>query len=107
MKKNLEFQISGVNKNGYVPNPKLVPIENLPMHIKDELEKMAENVHETWAYQKMAEGWTFGEAYDLMAKKHPSLKPYAELDESQKNYDRNTALATLSFLMNEGIVISK
>jgi hypothetical protein len=42
-----------------------------------------------------------------MLKKHPSLKPYAELDESQKNYDRNTALATLAFIMNEGYIIEK
>ena len=96
-----------INKNGYVPAPHTMAIEQLPESLQTMLEKMAENVHETWAYQKMAEGWTFGEAYDLMAKKHPSLKPYAELDESQKNYDRNTALATLSFLINEGFIISK
>lgn len=107
MKKNTEFQLSGGNKNGYVPNPTLVPIEDLPKFIKDEIENMAENIHEVWSIQRMAEGWLFGETFDLMAKKHPSLKPYAELDESQKEYDRNTGLATISFLMNEGFINSK
>jgi ryanodine receptor 2 len=95
------------NKNGYVPSPMTLEIDQLPEVLRGMLEKMAENVHEGWAYQKMAEGWSFGEIYDRMLKKHPSLKPYAELDESQKNYDRNTALATISFMMNEGYVIKK
>jgi len=107
MKTNFDIQISGFNTNGYVPNPKLLPIKDLPISIIDELENMAENIHEVWATQKMEEGWTFGETLDLMAKKHPSLKPYAELDETQKNYDRNTALATLTYLIENGYQIVK
>ncbi len=96
-----------LNKNGYVPAAKTIAMEQLPDFLLSMLEGIAENVHEVWAQQKMAEGWTFGEAFDLLAKKHPSLKPYAELDELQKNYDRNTVLATLSFLLNQGSRIAK
>jgi hypothetical protein len=48
------------------------------------------------------EGWTFGETLDRNSKEHPSLKPYSELDESQKAYDRNTALATIGFIRDGG-----
>ena len=66
------------------------------------MEKLAENIHELWAWQKMEEGWTFGQTLDRNSKEHPSLKPYSELDESQKAYDRNTALATIGFILDEG-----
>ncbi len=96
-----------INKNGYEPAPLTMAMDQLPDFSQSMLEGMAENVHEAWARQKMAEGWTFGEAYDRLQKKHPSLKPYAELDESQKEYDRNTVLATMAFLTNKGYIITR
>lgn len=95
------------NKNGYVPNPKSLSPELFPELFHDLLESMAENIHESWAYNKMQEGWTFGENHDRTKKKHPSLKPYSGLDESQKDYDRNTALATIAILINEGYITTK
>jgi len=96
-----------LNSNGYVPSAKTMAIEQLPDYLQCMLERMAENVHEAWAYQKMSEGWTFGKANDRLRKKHPSLRPYAQLDESQKDFDRSTALAILGFLMSEGYVVTK
>lgn len=96
-----------INKNGYVPAPLTMAMEQLPDFLQTMLEGMAENVHEAWARQKMEEGWTFSETHDPLLKKHPSLKPYAELDESQKEYDRNTALATMAFLMKNEYIITR
>ncbi|MBK9356576.1 MAG: Ryanodine receptor Ryr [Bacteroidales bacterium] len=90
------------NINGYIPSPKFCNVSELPAGITGIVEKLAENIHEVWAKQKMDEGWTYGEALNWDTKRHPSLKPYADLPESQKTYDRNTALATLGFIMDEG-----
>lgn len=50
----------------------------------------------------MAEGWTFGPQRDDPAKKHPCLVPYADLPESEKDYDRKAALGTLRAILALG-----
>ena len=65
-------------------------------------EKIAENVHEVWAAGRIAEGWTYGEKKDNDLKTTPLLVPYDELAESEKEYDRNTALETLKLIVKMG-----
>ena len=55
----------------------------------------------------MDQGWTYGPARDDAAKKHPCLVPYADLPESEKAYDRNTAMATVQFILSKGFEIKK
>ena len=71
------------------------------------VEELAENVHETWAKGRMDDGWTYGPVRDDAKKHHPCLVPYSELPESEKEYDRNTALSTLKFIVKNGYGISK
>ena len=71
------------------------------------VEALAENVHDTWARGRMDQGWTYGPARDDAAKKHPCLVPYAELPESEKEYDRNTAMATIRVMLKSGYLITK
>lgn len=71
------------------------------------VEALAENVHDTWARGRMDQGWTYGPARDDAAKKHPCLVPYADLPESEKAYDRNTAMATVQFILSRGFEIKK
>ena len=52
------------------------------------VDAVAENAHEVWARQRMDAGWTYGETRDNQAKKHPMLRPYSELPDSEKSYDR-------------------
>ena len=40
-------------------------------------------------------------------KEHPSLIPYEELSETQKDYDRNTSIETLKVLLALGFEIKK
>ena len=49
---------------------------------------VAENAHEVWARQRMDAGCSYGETRDNEAKKHPMLKPYSELPDSEKAYAR-------------------
>jgi hypothetical protein len=69
-------------------------------------EQLAENAHDVWARQRLAEGWTFGPARDDVTRKHPDLVPYAELPDSEKQYDRATAMETLRAVVALGYRIA-
>jgi hypothetical protein len=70
-------------------------------------ELLAKNVHEVWARQRLADGWKYGPRRDDVNKEHPCLVPYEQLPESQKTYDRNTALETLKVILTLGYRIEK
>jgi RyR domain len=66
------------------------------------LEKLAENTHDTWATQRISDGWSHGSCRDDTTKQHPGLVPYAALSESEKEYDRRTAAETLKLIIKLG-----
>lgn len=43
--------------------------------------------HESWLRQKQAEGWTYGETKDPVAKTHPCYVPYSQLPVEQRAKD--------------------
>ena len=90
-------------------NPK--PINTNHIVLSDDLirltEKLAENTHEVWSAGRMAQGWTYGEQRDDTKKTTPCLVPYSELPESEKEYDRNTALQTLKLIIELGYEIKE
>lgn len=90
----------------YDPRPLDTSSIKLDPSLNALVEALAENVHDTWARGRMDQGWTYGPARDDAAKKHPCLVPYADLPESEKAYDRNTALETLRFVTARGYQIS-
>lgn len=63
---------------------------------------MAEDVHDLWARQRLADGWTYGPRRDDRRKRHPNLVPYAALAEGDKEYDRITAMGTLKTILALG-----
>lgn len=89
---------------------KPTPINTSDVALTPELialtEKLAENTHDVWAEGRIREGWTYGEQRDDAAKKHPCLVPYSELSESEKEYDRNTAIETLKLIIKMGYSIT-
>ena len=90
-------------------NPK--PIDTSAVELSDDLldltEQIAENVHEVWSVGRIAEGWTYGEKRDDRLKQTPCLIPYSDLPESEKEYDRKTALNTLKLVIALGYRIEK
>jgi len=70
-------------------------------------EKIAENVHDVWARGRIEQGWTYGDRRDDLLKTTPCLVPYSELPESEKEYDRKTALNTLKLVIALGYTIEK
>ncbi len=66
------------------------------------IERLAENAHDLWASQRLAQGWRFGPHRDDTRKLHPCLVPYADLPESEKECDRVAALGTLKAILKLG-----
>ena len=90
---------------------KAAPVDNsnviLPKSLTKHLEIIAQNVHDAWAAGRIKEGWTYGEVKDEVKKTTPFLVPYEDLPESEKEYDRNTAMETLKIVMQLGFDIVK
>jgi ryanodine receptor 2 len=86
----------------YEPRPIPTADIALPASLLVLTERLAENTHEVWAKRRLADGWTYGPRRDDAAKSHPCLVPYAELPESEKDYDRATAMETLKAILSLG-----
>jgi len=86
----------------YQPKPIDTEDVALPRELLPLTERLAENAHDLWATQRLAEGWSYGPQRGDKAKKHPCLVPYGELPESEKEYDRVAALGTLKAILKLG-----
>ena len=94
-------------KKNYVPQHIDTSDEQLPAELDELVEKIAENVHEVWAQNRLDEGWVYGEERSDTLKTHPCLIPYDELPEIEKEYDRDTAMGTLRLICKLGFKITK
>jgi hypothetical protein len=90
----------------YHPRPVDTSRVELPAEVGAVVERLARNVHEAWARQRIADGWRWGPTRDDRARRHPSLVPYEELGEEERKYDRITAGETLKVLLALGFRIS-
>lgn len=86
----------------YQPKPLDTSTVELPDNLVQLTEKLAENAHDHWALRRIQEGWTLGEERNDKAKEHPDLRPYHELPESEKEYDRQTTMETLKAIVALG-----
>jgi hypothetical protein len=64
----------------------------------DDLERLADCYHDDWLQPRLADGWTWGPV--RKDKQHPLIKPYAELDERDKEMNR-TAVKQLPMKLAE------
>ena len=91
----------------YQPTPIDTSTITLPHDLHELTERLAENSHDVWAVQRMKDGWTYGLERSDAEKKHPCLVPYAELPESEKEYDRLAAVQTLKAIIVLGYRIER
>ena len=71
------------------------------------MESMAAHVHDLWAESRLEEGWLPGSDLDRSRRIHPSLVPYTDLPEEEKEIDRRTARGTLQFILDSGFSLTK
>lgn len=93
--------------SNYTPSPIDTSNVELTDDLKQLVEELARNVHDIWAIGRINEGWTWGPVRNDELKQHPCLIPYADLPESEKEYDRNTAVETLKMILKLGWKIEK
>lgn len=91
----------------YTPNPIDTSDVELSPEILELCEKLAENSHDVWAAGRVSQGWTYGPVRDDAKKETPCMVPYADLPESEKDYDRNAAMETLKLIIKLGFEIKK
>lgn len=91
----------------YTPEPKDTGNVTLPPELMELMEQIAEQVHDIWAQGRVAEGWVYGPQRDDEKKTTPCLVPYQDLPESEKEYDRRTAMETLKLILALGYRIDK
>jgi hypothetical protein len=86
----------------YQPKPIDTASVTLDAPLLQLTERLAENAHDHWALGRLKEGWTLGPRRDDATKKHPCLIPYDQLPESEKQYDRSSAIETLKAVIALG-----
>ena len=68
-------------------------------------EVVATAVHETWMQGRLKQGWKYGPERNDALKTNPCIIPYADLPESEKAYDRETARTVVRVLREQGYLI--
>ncbi|KAH7933995.1 hypothetical protein HPB49_020195 [Dermacentor silvarum] len=90
----------------FVPSPVDTSNITLPNYIESVRDKLAENVHEVWAMNKIDIGWRYGEVRDDARKFHPCLTSFEHLPMAEKKYDTTLALQTLKTILALGYHIT-
>ena len=70
---------------------------SLPHYVEQIRDRLAENIHEIWAMNKIDEGWRYGEERDDDYMLHPCLTQFERLPPAEKRYDVQLALQTLKY----------
>lgn len=75
-----------------------------PFAFKDhEIEMLAEAEHDRWTAERIRSGWRHGRDHDEVARIHPSLVPWKELPEDQREKDRQAIRALPGLLTGVGL----
>lgn len=93
--------------NLYTPKPVDTSDVILSKDLLELTEKLAENTHDVWAVGRIKQGWKYGSERNDEEKETPCLLPYDQLPDSEKEYDRQTALETLKLIVKLGYRIQK
>ncbi len=96
-----------MNNKQYTPQPIDTSDVELDDELKQLVEQLARNVHDNWSVGRINEGWTYGPERNDTLKQNPCLVDYDDLPESEKDYDRNTAMETLKLILKLGWKIEK
>ena len=91
----------------YIPAPIDTSHVEVPADLLQLGEVLARNIHEVFAQHRFQEGWTYGPERSDRLKTNPTLVPYDQLPEIEKDYDRNTSMETIRVILSLGYKITK
>jgi serine phosphatase RsbU (regulator of sigma subunit) len=72
---------------------------------EDEVETMSRVEHLRWCWERRLNGWRYGQIRDTARKTHPSLINYNDLEETEKDRDRELVKLIPAFLKDIGFEI--
>ena len=78
----------------------------VPASLEPHMETLAEAEHNGWMAHRAATGWRYGPTRDDAAKIHPSMIPYADLSETEKEKDRSNIRQYPAFAARAGLCIT-
>ncbi|KAF3708096.1 Ryanodine receptor 2 [Channa argus] len=104
-KQELIGPIVPLNPVAFTPLPVDINKVVLPPQLEDICEKLAENIHELWAMDKIDLGWTHGPVRDEGKKHDPCLVEFNKLPEQEKSQNLEMAQDTLRTLLALGFHI--
>lgn len=105
--KNYLVTITSNRMKTYTPKPIDLSDVELTEDLNELREAIAENAHEVWAVERVAQGWSYGPQRDDSKKENPCMVPYSQLPDSEKRFDREMAMNTLKLLTKLGYDIVK
>ncbi|XP_072425167.1 ryanodine receptor 3 isoform X3 [Chiloscyllium punctatum] len=91
-----------LSQASFIPKPVDTSQIVLPSHLEKVQSKLAENIHELWAMNKIELGWTYGKVRDDNKRQHPCLVNFDKLPEQERNYNLQMSLETLKTLLAFG-----
>lgn len=86
--------------------PTLPPGEVVAI-LETHIETAAIAEHEGWMTEKAEEGWRYGPRRDDASKIHPSIIPYEELSEEEKEKDRSAVRNYPALLYGAGLGLQR
>ena len=90
----------------YIPSPIDTSAIRLPEELMRLGEMLARNTHENYVKQRIRDGWRYGPERNDELKTNPTLIPYDDLPESEKDYDRITSAEALKVIVALGYEIA-
>ena len=85
-----------------------IPENPLPLNIPEtDIELISRSVHDAWQQERRRQGWIYGSITDRDQKTHESMIPYDNLNEEEKELDRQTVRRVISMLFSLGYKIEK
>jgi hypothetical protein len=88
-----------------VPAPLIDPHGPLFSFAPQELEDLARSEHDRWVTDKARSGWRYGPVRDDEAKVHPLMVSWEELDEAERDKDREPVREVPQMLAHAGFEI--
>ena len=105
--KNYLVTITSNRMKTYTPKPIDLSDVELTEDLNELREAIAENAHEIWAVERVAQGWSYGPQRDDSKKENPCMVPYSQLPDSEKRFDREMAMNTIKLLKKLGYDLIK
>ncbi|XP_066529527.1 ryanodine receptor 3-like [Hoplias malabaricus] len=92
-----------LSQASFIPTPVDTSQIVMPPHLEKVRDRLAENIHELWAMNKIELGWSYGKRIrDDNKRQHPCLVDFSKLPETERNYNLQMSTETLKTLLALG-----